>query len=313
MPYPLWVRRIKSSSLRKVTYTRESSSFNLIAAIPQFFLPLSYSDIFVFFIIPDLVTKTTYSAEVFLYREVIADTDSFVSILMIELILTPLEAFVPTGTISTNNLYIFPWLVNNIKVSIVLVEIVPRGISSLLTPLPFLFCTLNAAVGILLIYPSFVIMTTQSSGVTVSISLSSLGISIWASSVRLLSPYFLTSSERSLFNSSFCKVSSDKNFKILSISLCKSLLSWFNSIFSRPANLPNFISTIALAWASVNLYLDIRDFWAAAALSLLLIKAIILSISSKAFNKPSTISSLSFALFKSYWLDLIRQLILCLT
>ena len=166
-------------------------------------------------------------------------------------------------------------------------------------PLPFLFWALKDFLGILLISPDWVTITTTSSGITFIISLSSFEIFICVNSVFLLEPYFFVKDSNL----------SIKIFKILSllerISLQSSIVfsnsffSFSNSIFSKFAIFPNFISTIAFACASENLYLFIKFSFASTALFDALISLIILSISSNAFNKPLTISFLASAFFKS--------------
>ena len=105
----------------------------------------------------------------------------------------PFDTLVPTGTSSTIKRYILPVVPNTIRVSTVLVEIVVKiALSSVLTPLPFLFCVLKDFLGIRLIFPAFVTTTTTSSGTTISISFSSFGKVICANSVLRASPNFLT-------------------------------------------------------------------------------------------------------------------------
>ena len=222
-----------------------------------------------------------------------------------------MEVFVPSGILSTTSLYILPLLVNIIKLSIVLVLITQEVISSwVFTPLPPLRWVLNDVDGIRLRLPPSVITTTHFSGGIKDTSFSSLvlGSSIWVSSVLRASPYLLTSTPRRRRISS-----SGLRRRVLSllISSANSAFSFSISIRSNPANLPSRISTIALACSSLNPYFCCKPTLAFAELSDALIKAIILSISSRAFNKPSTIFNLSFAFLISKLISLIKQSLLC--
>ena len=60
IPIPSLVKRIKSSSLIKDTDTNSSFSFKLIAAIPVFFLVLTYSSNEVFLTKPFFFIFNTY-------------------------------------------------------------------------------------------------------------------------------------------------------------------------------------------------------------------------------------------------------------
>ena len=151
----------------------------LIAAIPVVLLVFVYSSSKVFLNNPFLVINTTYFLLFFLSRDVIATTFSFGSRLIKVPILTPFDALVPAGILSTNNLYIFPASVNTNNVSIVFVAIVSNTASfSDLTPFPPFLCVLNEVFAILLISPVLDNITTTSSGVIASISFSSGLISI---------------------------------------------------------------------------------------------------------------------------------------
>ena len=282
--------------------------------MPVDFLIEVYSSKAVFFISPCFVTNTTYCASVSRSKLVAAITFSLLSIWINVAICCPFEAFVPIGSLSTNILYIFPTLVNTNKLSIVLVFIIDRiASSSVLTPTPFLLCVLKLVLGILLTSPVWVKTTTTSSGITVTISLSSFEISIWANSVLLSSPYFLTSSANLSFIICCFAVIEDNILLNSAIFFTNSFFSSFNSIFSNLAKLPNLIATIDLAWASVNLYSFTKPSLAAALDSDFLIKAIILSISSNAFNNPSTISKRASAAFKSNSISFVKHSILCFT
>ena len=133
-----------SSSLINSTFTIESPSLILIAAIPVLRLIFVYSSRRVFFIKPCLVKKTTYFDVLLLAREVIAITSSSESILINVPTCVPFAILVPTGTSSTKILNILPFLVKRSKLSIVLVEMVDIITSSFVfTPFPFLRCTLK--------------------------------------------------------------------------------------------------------------------------------------------------------------------------
>ena len=188
-----------------------------------------------------------------------------------------------------------------------------RASSKFFTPFPFLFCILKFDFGILFISPFCVIKTTQSTGITVAISFSSLGNSICANSVLLLSPYFLTIAFN-LFLIIIFRKSEEIKICCNSCNLFNnSFFSFSNSNFSNFAKLDNLIASIDFACSSFKLYLDIRDIFAAAALSLPLINFITLSISSKAINNPSTIFNLAFVLSKSNSVSFIMHCSLCLT
>ena len=109
--------------------------------------------------------KITYFASVFLCKEVIAATCSPLSISINILMLIPLDVLVPSGILSTNILYILPFVVKIKRLSTVLVVIGSKVISSSdLIPFPFLFCTLNESALTLFTSPFFVIITTHFSG-----------------------------------------------------------------------------------------------------------------------------------------------------
>ena len=197
--------------------------------------------------------------------------------------------------LSTKSLYIFPLFVNNIRLSTVLVLITASVISScVFTPFPPLRCVLNDVEGIRFNIPLSVITTTHFSGGTKATSFSSLVLtsSTCVNSVRLSSPYFLTISAKRFLSSVIKSLSMALR---LSIVLSNSAFSFSISNLSNPANLPSRISVIAFACSSLNSYFSINASRAFALLSDALINAITLSISSRAFNKPSTIFNLSLA------------------
>ena len=224
----------------------------------------------------------------------------------------PFAVFVPTGILSTSKRYILPLLVNIINESIVFVLITQEVISScVFTPFVLRLCVRKEVLGILLIRPPSVITTTHFSGSTNSISFSSLVESaICVNSVLRSSPYVATK-DLSLFTNSSVGLLKIKVKS--SISDNKASLLFCNSILSRPAKRPSFISTIAFACGSVKLYCLISSSFAAAAEADFLIKAIILSISSKAFNKPSTTSNFSWHFFKSNSVSRLIHSVLCST
>ena len=224
----------------------------------------------------------------------------------------PLDALVPTGTLSTKNLYILPFDVNIIRVSIVLVDIEAKiEFSSVLTPLPLRRWVLKLPRGIRLISPFWLAITTTSSGTTSMISFSSFGISICCNSVLLASPYFVTRESSLPRITSCCRCLFAKIFLYISIALISSCFSWLSSTASNLARELSLIAKIAFACASVKSYFFIKLVFAAALLSDDLISAMILSISSNAASRPLTICSLSWAFCKSNCVSLITQFILC--
>ena len=199
----------------------------------------------------------------------------------------PLLTLVPTGTSLTSKRYILPLLEKIIKESIVLVRITAWVISSwVFTPLPFRFWVRKLVAGILLTRPPSVIITTHFSGSTNSISFSSLVEATWVIVLRRASPYvFFKALNPSIISGiGFTRIA----FKRAN-SVSNSDFSFSISTFSNFANLESFISRIAFAWISEKPYWLIRAVLAAAADSLFLIRAIMLSISSRALNRPSKI------------------------
>ena len=286
-----------------MTQPSSSPALNLIASIP-FFLTASSESISTFFIIPLVVAIKRNilfcpfgMGTTAVMTSVGATWRKFTMAL-------PFDWRDDSGTSYALVWKTFPEFVKNSKLSCVFAtkncDTTSSSFVAIPTkPFPPLFCDFNTSGGILFMYPPLVSIKSESSSGTnssspislrgdlttfVLLSLACLSFKVRSSSLTTPKIFFGLAKR-----SSRCAMSSF-------FSLSSSLIFFL----SRPARACNFISNIALVCLSENLNFFIKLLKASSFESDFLIMAIISSMWSKAFFRPSKICARSLAFCKSY-------------